>query len=219
MPRIPKASFEERRKFVIDAAMACFSRKGFHLTTMQEVATEAGVSPGALYTYFNSKEDIIEEAAQERRQSRAIRVETASLLGGAVATLDQVFTDFYQELERDDPASESRIRPQIWADALSNDRIKNILKESWADIITRNTEVIRRGQASGEINPSLDPEAIALLLLCTADGLVLHKLVDSDATNVAAFGDVLRSLLTGQFSTEMPPLVIEETPAKEIGKR
>jgi AcrR family transcriptional regulator len=31
MPRIPKASFDERRKHVIDAAMICFSRKGFHL--------------------------------------------------------------------------------------------------------------------------------------------------------------------------------------------
>jgi len=201
MPRIPKASFEERRKFVIDAAMTCFSRKGFHQTTMQDVATEAGVSPGALYTYFKSKEDIIEEAAKERRQSRAVRMETASLLGGTVAIIDQMFTDFYHELEQGNPASESRIRPQIWADALSNDRIKHILKESWADVTGRNTEVIRRGQETGEIDPNLDCESVALLLLCIADGLVLHKLVEPEATNIPGLGDVLRSLLTGQFST------------------
>lgn len=205
MPRIPKASFDERRKHVIDAAMICFSRKGFHQTTMQDVATEAGVSPGALYTYFKSKEDIIEEAAQERRQSRAVRIETASLLGGAVATIDQIFTDFYQELEREDPASESRIRPQIWADALSNDRIKHILKDSWSDVILRNAEVIQKGQETGEIDPALDSKAVALLFLCIADGLVLHKLVEPESTDVLRFGDALRSLLTGQFYTSEKP--------------
>jgi AcrR family transcriptional regulator len=200
MPRIPKANFEERRKVVIDAAMTCFSQKGFHQTTMQDVATEAGVSPGALYTYFKSKEDIIEEAAKERRQSRAVRMETASLLDGAIDTIGQIFTDFSGTLERGDLTPESRIRPQIWADALSNDRTSHILKESWGDIIKRNAEVVRRGQDSGEIDPTLNSESVAMMVLCIADGLLLHKLVDPDATDIDEFVRAFHSVLTGKFN-------------------
>ncbi len=206
MPRIPKASFDERRNHVIDAAMTCFSQKGFKKTTMLDVATEAGVSPGALYTYFNSKEDIIEEAAMERRQSRAVRMETASLLGGAVATIDQMLEDFYKEIDRDDPASESRIRPQIWADALSNDRMKNILKDTWSDVALGLTEVVRQGQASGDIDPTLDSKSVALMLVCLGDGLVLHRLVEPETLDLTLIGNVLRSFLTGQFNTGKTPV-------------
>jgi len=212
MPRIPKASFDERRKHVIDAAMICFSRKGFRQTTMQNVATEAGITPGAIYTYFKSKEDIIELAAQERRQSRIARFETASLSGGAVATLEQILKSFYQELERKNPTSESRIRPQIWADALSNDRIKDILKSSWSDIILRNAEVIQRGQEAGEINPTLSNEAVALSILCFIDGLVLHSLVDPESTNIQQCGEVFRQLLSGQFNTSQNSESVGESP-------
>ncbi len=217
MPRIPKANFEERRKFVIDAAMTCFSQKGFHQTTMQDVATEAGVSPGALYTYFKSKEDIIEEAAKERRQSRAVRMETASLLDGAIATISQIFTDFSGTLERGDISPESRIRPQIWADALSNDRTSHILKESWGDIIERNAQVVRRGQDSGEIDPTLNSESVALMVLCIADGLLLHKLVDPDATDAHGFENVLSSLLAGQFNVGAAHEAVESEQANESG--
>jgi AcrR family transcriptional regulator len=206
MPRIPKASFDERRNHVIDAAMTCFSQKGFQKTTMLDVATEAGVSPGALYTYFNSKEDIIEEAAMERRQSRAVRLETASLLGGAVATIDQILTDFYKEIDRDDPASESRIRPQIWADALSNNRMKNILKGTWSDVALGLTEVVRQGQESGEIDPTLDSKSVALMLVCLGDGLVLHRLVEPETLDLTLIGNVLWSFLTGQFNTGETPV-------------
>ena len=216
MPRIPKASFDERRNHVIDAAMTCFSQKGFQKTTMLDVATEAGVSPGALYTYFNSKEDIIEEAAMERRQSRSVRIETASLLGGAVATIDQMFTDFYKELEREDPASESRIRPQIWADALSNNRMKRILKDTWSDVAFGLAEMVRQGQDSEEIDPTLDSNAVALMFVCLGDGLVLHKLVDPETMDVKSLGHVIQSLLGGQFNTAKQRVSEGSKQVKEI---
>ena len=209
MPRIPKASFDERLKHVIDAAMTCFSQKGFQKTTMLDIATEAGVTPGALYTYFDSKEDIIEEAARERRQSRAVRLETASLLDGAVATIDQILTDFYKEIDRDDPASESRIRPQIWADALSNDRMKNILKGTWSDVALGLTEVVHQGQESGEIDPTLDSKSVAHMLVCLGDGLVLHRLVEPETLDITLLGNVLRSFLTGEFNTQQTPVYPE----------
>ena len=49
----------DRRPQILDAAEACFTRSGFHRTTMQDVAGEAGMVPGNLYRYFASKDALI----------------------------------------------------------------------------------------------------------------------------------------------------------------
>src|SRR4029079_15888863 len=52
-------SSSERRKLILDAAERSFTRAGFHRTTMQDVAAEAGMSPGNLYRYFPSKDAFV----------------------------------------------------------------------------------------------------------------------------------------------------------------
>src|ERR1700752_5399442 len=49
----------DRRSEILQAAQTCFARSGFHQASMQEICAEAGLSPGNLYRYFRSKEDII----------------------------------------------------------------------------------------------------------------------------------------------------------------
>ncbi len=49
---------EQRRKEIMDAARIIFSAKGFNRATMEEIATEAELSPGTLYLYFKNKEEL-----------------------------------------------------------------------------------------------------------------------------------------------------------------
>ena len=58
MPRVSEAYERARRHQILDAAAKCFSRGGFSATSMPEIAAEAGLSVGALYRYFSSKEDL-----------------------------------------------------------------------------------------------------------------------------------------------------------------
>ena len=60
MPKVSKEHSEARRRQIIDAAYQCFARKGFHQTTMRDIYEEAGLSPGAVYHYFDSKDEIIQ---------------------------------------------------------------------------------------------------------------------------------------------------------------
>ncbi len=46
--------------------MTCFAREGFHRTTMQDIFREADLSPGAVYSYFEGKDELIEAIADER---------------------------------------------------------------------------------------------------------------------------------------------------------
>ena len=61
MPPTPSRKEREAdlaRQSFIDAAVSVFSRKGFHGATMDEIARSAGYSPGAIYRYFPSKDDV-----------------------------------------------------------------------------------------------------------------------------------------------------------------
>ena len=48
----------ERKQQIFEAAVACFGRKGYHLTTMDDIAAECGLSKGSLYWYFDSKKEL-----------------------------------------------------------------------------------------------------------------------------------------------------------------
>lgn len=66
MPKLNAEQTAERRQRFIDAASVCFARDGFHKTTMADICAEAGLSVGAIYLYFDSKEAIIEAVVDER---------------------------------------------------------------------------------------------------------------------------------------------------------
>ena len=57
MPRVSDEHLAARRQQILDAARACFLRNGFHATSMQDVIGEAGLSVGAVYRYFKSKNE------------------------------------------------------------------------------------------------------------------------------------------------------------------
>ena len=59
MPKVTDAHRESRREQILFAAWKCFSRNGFHSTSMADVIKEADLSAGAVYLYFKSKDEII----------------------------------------------------------------------------------------------------------------------------------------------------------------
>ncbi len=60
MPKVTEEYLDTRRQQIMAAAYRCFAKKGFHQATMRDIYAEAGLSAGAIYHYFRSKEEIIE---------------------------------------------------------------------------------------------------------------------------------------------------------------
>ena len=80
MPRRSEEYRARRREQIIEAAVNCFARRGLHHTTMADIIAEAGLSAGAVYCYFASKNEIITAIAAERHREEAARLapETAA---------------------------------------------------------------------------------------------------------------------------------------------
>ena len=65
MARTPKV-VEDRREQIIDAAMRVFAQKGFTKATNKDIAREAGITPGLIYYYFESKEAVLNAILETR---------------------------------------------------------------------------------------------------------------------------------------------------------
>ena len=77
MPKVSEEYIESRRQLILKAAIRCFSKKGFSDTTIQDIRRESGLSHGAIYRYFQSKEDIIETSFQKDQADREKRYDLA----------------------------------------------------------------------------------------------------------------------------------------------
>jgi len=71
MARTPKV-VEDRREQIIDAAMRVFSQKGFTSATNKNIAREAGITPGLIYYYFESKEKLLQAVIESRSPLRLV---------------------------------------------------------------------------------------------------------------------------------------------------
>ena len=94
---VNKEQAAKRRQQILDAALDCFGKKGFHQTTMQEVCKKARLSPGTVYHYFKSKDEIIEHIADREVEkaehfSRHI-LQAPSLLEGLDTVIDYILKD------------------------------------------------------------------------------------------------------------------------------
>src|SRR5438093_13661882 len=94
MPKVQPEYLEHRREQILAAAAACFSRNGFHQTSMQDICAEADVSPGAFYRYFRSKEEIIGAISDANYRQELALVEEIKTRGATLEVLDELAKEF-----------------------------------------------------------------------------------------------------------------------------
>jgi AcrR family transcriptional regulator len=118
MPKISDKQREGRRQQILEAALACFAEDGFHQTGMADIVKRSGLSHGAVYLYFQSKDDLIEALADDRHRREAVLNSVAQGSGDPIEGLHALVGVYAQWLT--DPAGEARRRVGIhgWAEAL-----------------------------------------------------------------------------------------------------
>ncbi len=195
MPRVTEEHFAARRRQIMDAAAACFCRKGFHHSTMQDICQQAELSPGAVYCYFNSKEEIIESMMRERQSASAAIIEAIRDRGDTLRVLDELSDVFFSNLENTQACS---LSVELWAEALRSSRIREMLQDELRNVSSPFGEIVRNAQEVGEINPALDPEAVAQVMISFFDGLVLQKATNG-SIDVWKYVAVMKAMMNGMF--------------------
>ena len=198
MPKVTEAHLEARREQILQAAFACFSRNGFHQTTMQDICHEADLSPGAVYRYFESKEAIIEASCLECQQVATANFEAAQQESDTLEVLDELVAAFFGALAEPEADSAMRVNILLWAESLRSSQIGELCNRNRAGVLEYLRGIVARAQGLGEINTSLDTEAVAQVLMSTYEGLVLQKGSDRNV-DVEKYMGVLKALYSGEF--------------------
>ena len=113
MPKLKPDIQRARREHILDAAEQCFARAGFHRTTMHDICREAGVSPGALYVYFDSKEALIAGIAERDRAEFAERLAALADAPDFLQALKELGEHYFVRGARRQAAHVHRDRPGV----------------------------------------------------------------------------------------------------------
>ena len=182
----------DRRSEILSAAQTCFARSGFHQTSMQEICAAAGMSPGNLYRYFRSKEDIIAGIAERDRALTAqnfAAVSAENFFDGLAALAKQHLVE--RSLE------EIALCAEIMAESRRNPAVARIYQDIEADVRARFIELLKSAAERGEVRRDIDLNGTVTVLFALADGLSWRRAVEQSFNVEAVMPIVLR--MVGQL--------------------
>lgn len=197
MPKVPQEYLDARKREILQAAVRCFAERGFHGTTMQDVADEAGLSKGALYRYVESKDDLVEALARERTAPEPGELagaadREATALEGLVAAASSLVA----ELGTDQAEKSAWVTLQLWAESADTPELLELLEGSYRENLEALRPVVERARREGALPEACDADQVARVLLGFLQGAVfLHTLdpgVDGESVRRALEALVLR---------------------------
>lgn len=175
MPKVSQEHLDARRQQILDGAAECFASKGFHRTTMQDIVTESGLSAGAIYRYFTSKDQIIQAIADDRHAEERQSIREAANPKAGINTFHQLSRRFFEPLA--DPAEKRRRRVgiEMWAEALHSPSILKTTREGISEPLCLFTKIIATAQEKGAVEPHVDPEALGRVMIALFHGFILQQ--------------------------------------------
>jgi TetR/AcrR family transcriptional repressor of nem operon len=159
---------EQTRRKILEKAAPLFNKRGFNGCSMQDISVATGLEKGSLYTHFNSKEQLASEAFDTAwAQSSKARVDNLDRATGSIEKLKLHIDNFVSKppfaggcpllnaaMDADDGNPVLYLRAQ-----------KSL--NGWVAFLR---EIIEQGQTSGELSPSVEPEALSTLIISLLEG-------------------------------------------------
>jgi len=185
-----KANTRER---LLAAARSAFAESGFHGASVEEIATRAGFSTGALYSNFGGKEDLflvlmereIEEHAREIAEAVAKRPSVSERATGGARR-------WMMMIEREPELL--LLFMEFWAYGVREPAVRPKVAERFAQMRRLLTRLIEDGVREFELELALPAEQLAIAVDALADGIARQRLADPEAVPDELMGTVLSLL-------------------------
>jgi TetR/AcrR family transcriptional repressor of uid operon len=173
-PHLTRAERRDQQvQRILDAAKVCFVRSGFQGASMQQICAEAGMSPGALYRYFSSKEAIIEAICE------ADRAEDAKLFARILqnpSVVDGIVEGAMAHMHHMHDTDAAPLFAEIYAESMRNDVVGVTCLENMEQVQEMLQGYLGRAIERGEIDPVVDLNVLLPSLMAIAHGMALNDL-------------------------------------------
>lgn len=203
-----RESTEERKRQILEAAAVCFARHGFHGASMPAICAEAGLSPGTVYRYFRSKDDLIEAMVEQDRAESLEMIAAIERAADPPAAVGRAVDAALMGVE--DPSA-AAVYLEVGAEAARNPRVAAIVRRHDESVMGALTGLIRRGQERGNVAVELDPHQAAVVIWALIDGVIARKALFPE-TDVARYAPAVKRLIAALLLPASAPVPVATTP-------
>ena len=191
MARRTKEEAAATRDSILDAAEKLFVEQGVSRTTLQHIATEAGVTRGAIYWHFDDKGALF-NAMMERvtlpfecALSRLPKSDSATVMDD----LCRFFVEIFRVTETDPQARRVLEIASLKVEFVSEmEAVRVRRRQSKCDLTDQVVERIRLAQDGGQIRQDVDPQLLAVGLWALMDGLIRNWMFEPASFSLVELG-------------------------------
>jgi AcrR family transcriptional regulator len=166
-----KKAREVRRKEILNAAMRCYSKKGYHATTMDDITRESGLTKGGIYWHFKSKWEIFIEMLREHKKVHLalwdridrIGVKRDALIEGGLLFLKEYIDNEWL----------FNVNKELAIEATRNVEVREELVSMYDEIKGNIRRQFLKGYEQG-LTRELDLESTAIILVAVVEGILNH---------------------------------------------
>jgi len=188
---------QSRRLQVLEAASDCFRRRGYHGAGMAEISKTAGMSPGHIYNYFDSKEAII-EAIIERDMQEMFSVFNGFLQAEG-PVLDVMLAGCPDGVEKHLDVEKSALKLEMISEAARNEKVAALLQESDNEARRLMKQLMQREGSLVRHLPEAELEARISVMFAMFGGLMIRRTLNPSLdrdTVLIALKPVIKTLLS-----------------------
>jgi AcrR family transcriptional regulator len=196
MPKVVPTYREEAKNRIVESAMQVFSEKGYHQSTMEDVAKQVGVSKGALYLYFKSKEELFNEICRADLASLSQELGDSFKKGDFLESSRRFF-------ERTSQSSRNLgFRIEAFAEVGRNPTLRKILLEhnlkAFATVMSFLEERQKEARKADPTLKQADLRPLARALMALYDGLNIHLILGVEESELRdAWTESLKAMFAG----------------------
>ena len=175
MSQIPIDPALDRRTQILEAAIVCFAKHGFHQASMHDISAEAGISVGLIYRYFENKEAVIAAMVERHKSEIQNLLERARQAPNLFESLEILFTAHCSE---NSPKVLSAFVVDLYAEASRNPPIADLVRDVLHTAMDGVTDLIARSpEAKEDATHGLKPHELAELIFAAARGMLMFDIL------------------------------------------
>lgn len=172
----------DRRSQILEAAVVCFAKRGFHQASMHDISAEAGISVGLIYRYFENKEAVISAMADRHKQEISEMLERARQATTLLESLEILFTAHCCENE---PRVISAFVVDLYAEASRSPKVADLVRDVLQTAMDGVTGLIARSPEAESAAHGLKPHELAELIFAVARGMLMRDVLQPQEMTAA----------------------------------
>ncbi|MCA9973260.1 MAG: TetR/AcrR family transcriptional regulator, partial [Anaerolineales bacterium] len=165
----------------------------YHKTTVDDIASRAGLSKGSIYTHFESKHALLLVLLNRMIQVTGL----PGIMGGETTSGQEKFTAALESIigyvQSGDFQEYATLLMVAWREAQSDPEIRQTVAGLYTGMRSGFSQLIQQGIESGQIEP-IDAQSFASILIAIFDGLMIQALVDERAIDWQAVSQTIRGI-------------------------